>query len=61
MIIEGNHDPLDFYDSEIFNKNLAPNNKFISIHKRDFVINEKLRILGMGGSTPAFFINEDNN
>ncbi len=59
--LKGNHDPLDFYDSDTFNKTLAPNNKFISIHKRDFVINEKLRILAIGGSTPAFFVNEENN
>lgn len=47
--IPGNHDPLTY-----FNGGQHGNHEIINIHKREFVLDSGLRIVGLGGSLPAY-------
>ncbi len=49
LFIPGNHDPLVFLQNE---PDISPD--IINIHKKEFVLEVGLSIVGLGGSIPAY-------
>ena len=64
IIIPGNHDP---YSMFIPNKNIDEEKlpkltqHSTNIHKGNFIINDELQIIGLGGSVPGFYKDDDKN